>query len=89
MTTKRNSFVEKWKNLPWLSFNQDLFRLQHRVYKATQKGDYYRVKKLHNLILGSAGARYLKVRQVTQLNLGKIIAGTDVIKYKRKKNTSS
>lgn len=81
MPAKEKSYVEKWKNLPWPLYSQDLFRLQHRIYKATQKGDYTRVKRLQSLMLGSKGARYLAVRQVSQLNTGKKTAGIDGISF--------
>lgn len=80
MTTKSTAYVEKWKNLPWSKFDQDLFRLQHRVYKATKEGNDYRVKRLQNLIIGSPCSRYLAVRQVSQLNSGKKTAGVDNIR---------
>jgi RNA-directed DNA polymerase len=76
MPTLRDS-VEIWKNLSWKTFDKQLFRLQHRIYKATKKGDLQQVVKLQSLVLGSACTRYLAVRQVTQLNLGKKTAGSD------------
>nr|AWX53324.1 hypothetical protein [Halochlorococcum sp. NIES-1838] len=76
MTTKQD-FAEKWKGLPWKSFEKNLFRLQHRIYKANQKNDPYLVYRLQCLILGSPCARYLAVRQVSQLNMGKKTAGVD------------
>ena len=79
MTTKQY-FAEKWKRLPWKSFEKNLFRLQHRIYEANRKDDSYTVYRLQCLILGSPCARYLAVRQVTQLNLGQKTAGIDGIK---------
>ena len=78
MTKKRNSvYIEEWKNLPWKEFEKTLFRLQHRLYKASREDDLTKCKKLQSLILGSACSRYLAVRQVTQLNIGKKTAGVD------------
>jgi group II intron reverse transcriptase/maturase len=79
MTTKDFSFVEKWKRLPWSKFDHDLFRLQHRIYEATKSGNNNLVKRLQTLLFNS-NARYLAVRQVTQLNRGKKTAGVDGIK---------
>lgn len=79
MTTKDFSFVEKWEKLPWSKFDHDLFRLQHRIYEATKSGNINLVKRLQTLLLNS-NARYLAVRQVTQLNIGKKTAGSDRIK---------
>ena len=72
-TTKR----ELWKNLSWKKFRRDLFRLQKRVYKAVSIGDKRKAKYLQKLILKSLAARFLAIRQVTQLNAGKKTAGVD------------
>jgi RNA-directed DNA polymerase len=71
--------VESWKNLPWRKFDRELFRLQHRIYKATRRGNIRSIHKLQSLVLGSESSRYLAVRQVTQLNLGKKTPGVDGI----------
>ena len=78
MTSKQN-FAEKWKKLPWKHFEKNLFRLQHRIYKANLKDDVDLVNRLQCLILGSPCARYLAVRQITQSNMGKKTAGVDGI----------
>ena len=68
---------ELWRNLPWEKFRRDLFRLQKRVFKAVSVGDKRKAKYLQKLILKSKAARYLAIRQVTQLNAGKRTAGVD------------
>ena len=68
---------ESWKNLPWKKFRKDLFRLQKRVWKAVRDGDMQKAKSLQKLILRSQAARFLAIRQVTQLNAGKKTAGID------------
>ncbi len=68
---------ESWKNLPWKKFRKDLFRLQKRVWKAVRAGDMRKVRSLQKLILRSVAARFLAIRQVTQLNAGKKTAGID------------
>lgn len=77
MTIKQTVYTEEWKRLPWKEFEKTLFRLQHRLYKASRENDTQKCLKLQSLILGSACSRYLAVRQVTQLNLGKKTAGVD------------
>ena len=74
---KRDVYIEEWKNLPWKEFEKTLFRLQHRLYEASREKDIVKCKKLQSLIIGSACSRYLAVRQVTQLNIGKKTAGVD------------
>ena len=68
---------ESWKSLPWKKFRANLFRLQRRVFKAVLVGDKRKAKSLQKLILKSFAARFLAIRQVTQLNAGKKTAGID------------
>ena len=71
------SYTDEWKGLPWEKFQKNLFRLQHRIYKAAKENDVEKIKKLQTLLVGSKCAKYLAVRQVTQLNTGKRSAGID------------
>ena len=68
---------ESWVNLPWKQFRRDLFRLQKRAYKAVREGDTAKARSLQKLIMRSVVARFLAIRQVTQLNNGKKTAGID------------
>ena len=68
---------ESWKTLPWKKFRRHVFRLQRRIYKAIAEGDYAKAKNLQKLMLRSRAAKYLAIRQVTQLNAGKKTAGID------------
>ncbi len=77
MVRHSDNASELWMNLPWKKFKRDLFRLQKRVYKAVSVGDKRKAKYLQKLILKSKAARYLAIRQVTQLNAGKKTAGVD------------
>ena len=77
MVSHSDNASELWKNLPWKKFRRDLFRLQKRVFKAVSVGDKRKAKYLQKLILKSKAARYLAIRQVTQLNAGKKTAGVD------------
>lgn len=77
MVRHSNNASEFWKNLPWKKFRRDLFRLQKRVWKAVSVGDKRKAKYLQKLILKSKAARFLAIRQVTQLNAGKKTAGVD------------
>jgi RNA-directed DNA polymerase len=68
---------ESWKNLNWKKFRRDLFRLQKRLFKAIEAGNKRKALLLQKLILKSRAARFLAIRQVTQLNTGKKTAGID------------
>jgi RNA-directed DNA polymerase len=68
---------ESWRTLPWKKFRRNLFRLQKRVFKAVLVGDKRKARLLQKLILKSTSARFLAIRQVSQLNAGKKTAGID------------
>jgi RNA-directed DNA polymerase len=47
------------------------FKLQKRIYKASNRGDVKLVRRLQKLLIKSWGARALAVRRVTQEIKGK------------------
>ncbi|HEY9606226.1 MAG TPA: group II intron reverse transcriptase/maturase [Allocoleopsis sp.] len=69
--------IDDWQALPWKKFQKTVFRLQIRIFTARKNGDHKLVRKLQKLLLNSKAAKYLAVRQVTQLNQGKATAGID------------
>lgn len=78
MTDKTiKSYTDEWKKESWKDLQKTLFRLQHRIYKAAKDNDVKRIHKLQTLLVESKCARYLAVRQVTQLNTKKRSAGVD------------
>jgi RNA-directed DNA polymerase len=77
MVRHNSNISELWRKLPWKKFRKDLFRLQKRVYKAVRDGDMRKARSIQKLILKSQAARFLAIRQVTQLNAGKRTAGID------------
>jgi RNA-directed DNA polymerase len=70
----------EWNQLPWRKLEVAVFKLQRRIYKASQAGDVPRVHRLQKLLLKSRAAKRLAVRRVTQDNQGKNTAGVDGIK---------
>jgi RNA-directed DNA polymerase len=70
----------EWVQLPWRKLEVAVFKLQKRIYKASQAGDNRRVHRLQRLLLKSRAAKLLAVRRVTQDNRGKHTAGVDGIK---------
>ena len=66
-----------WQDIPWQKVHRHVFRLQKRIYQATQRGQVRTVHKLQNLLLKSWYARLLAVRRVSQDNRGKHTAGID------------
>jgi RNA-directed DNA polymerase len=69
-----------WQDIPWKKVERHVFRLQKRMYQATQHGEVRTVHKLQNLLIKSWYARLLAVRRVTQDNRGQHTAGIDGVK---------
>jgi RNA-directed DNA polymerase len=76
-TQDRKTLMVAWQDIPWKKVQRHVFRLQKRMYRATQGGDVRAVHKLQNLLSKSWYARLLAVRRVTQDNRGKHTAGID------------
>jgi len=70
---------ETWNKKPWRKLAQHVYRIQKRIYRASQRGDVRTVQKLEKLLMKSNAARLLAVRRVTQGNQGKKTAGIDGI----------
>lgn len=70
----------EWNKLPWRKLEKQVFKLQKRIYRASQRGDVKTVHRLQKLLLKSWSAKCLAVRKVTQDNQGKKTAGVDGIK---------
>jgi RNA-directed DNA polymerase len=71
---------EAWNKLPWRKFEQHVYRIQKRIYRARKPGNTRAVQKLQKLLTKSEAARLLAVRPVTQDNRGKKTAGVDGVK---------
>ena len=70
--------------LPPVTFARKLerkiYKLQKRIYRASQRGDVKTVRRLQKMLMNSWSARALSVRRVTQDNQGKKTAGVDGLK---------
>jgi len=75
--------IEDWTQIPWRKLEQQVYRLQKRIYKASCRGNVKAVHSLQRLLMKSQAARTLAVRRVTQDNQGKKTAGVDGIKSVR------
>lgn len=71
---------ESWNELPWRKLEQHVYRIQKRIYKASQQNNHRKVQKLQKLLSKSRAARLIAVRRVTQDNQGKKTAGVDGVK---------
>jgi len=69
-----------WNTIPWATAERAVFKLQKRIYQASQRGDTHTVHQLQRLLMTSWWACLLAVRRVTQDNQGKKTAGVDGVK---------
>jgi RNA-directed DNA polymerase len=75
-----NKPVYEWNAIPWKRCEKGVFKLQKRIYQASQRGDVKTVRRLQRLLISSTSAKYLATRKVTQDNRGKRTAGIDGVK---------
>src|SRR5499427_1435589 len=78
--TQGPSLMVAWQDIPWKKVHRHVFRLQKRIYRATQRGDVRTAHKLQKLMMKSWYARLLAVRRISQDNWGKRTAGIDGVK---------
>jgi RNA-directed DNA polymerase len=70
----------EWNKVDWRKLERRVFKLQKRIYRASQRGDVKAVRRLQKTLMRSWSAKMLAVRRVTQDNQGKNTAGVDGIK---------
>ena len=70
----------RWQDIDWRTVEIAVFKLQKRIYKASQRGDIKAVHKLQRLLTTSYFGKLWATRRVTQDNQGKKTAGVDGIK---------
>jgi len=70
----------EWNQVNWRKLERKIYKLQKRIYRASQRGDVKTVRRLQKMLMNSWSARALSVRRVTQDNQGKKTAGVDGLK---------
>ena len=70
----------EWQSINWRKLERRVFKLQKRIFKASQRGDVKAFRRLQKTLMKSWSARCLAVRRVTQDNQGKKTAGVDGVK---------
>lgn len=74
----------EWNTVPWPKLEASVFKLQKRIYRASQRGDVKLVRRLQKLLLKSQNGKLLATKRVTQDNQGKKTPGIDgMAKLKR------
>ena len=69
-----------WNTIRWRPVERRVFKLQKRIYQASNRGEAGRVHGLQRLLVSSRSGKLLAVRRVTQDNQGKKTAGIDGVK---------
>jgi RNA-directed DNA polymerase len=75
MSNTLNNQTVEWKDLNWRKLERVTFKLQKRIYQASERGDVKAVRKLQKTLIRSWSAKCIAVRRVTQDNQGKSTAG--------------
>jgi len=70
----------EWHSINWQKLERRMYKLQKRIYQASNRGDVKAVRRLQKTLVNSWSARALAVRRVTQDNRGKKTAGVDGVK---------
>lgn len=71
-----------WNAIDWRKAERLVRNLRQRIFRATQAGDWKKVRSLQKLVLRSQANRELSVRRVTQINQGKHTPGVDKVVVK-------
>jgi RNA-directed DNA polymerase len=66
-----------WETVDWRTHEGNVRRLRQRIFKATQEGDWPRVRNLQKLMLRSRSNTLVSVRQAAQRNAGRMTPGID------------
>src|SRR4028119_2339979 len=78
--TQSQQLMVEWHKIDWRKLERRVYKLQKRIYKASQRGDVKAIRRLQKTLMKSWYARCLSVRRVTQDNAGKKTAGVDGVK---------
>ena len=67
----------QWTGVNWSKVEKTIENLQHRITKATERGEYRKIRDLQRLLNRSLSSRLKSVRIVAQENSGKKTPGID------------
>jgi len=71
-----------WNRVNWRETTRVVRNLRQRIFRASQAGDWAKVRSLQKLMLRSRANTLVSVRRVTQVNRGKNTAGVDTLVVK-------
>jgi len=78
--TQSKQLMVEWRSIDWRKLEKRVYKLQKRIYRASNRGDIKALRKLQKMLMKSWSAKVLAVRRVTQDNQGKKTAGVDGVK---------
>jgi RNA-directed DNA polymerase len=70
-----------WADINWHNVEENVRRLQERIYRATTNKAWRTVKNLQKLLVRATSNKLLAIRRITQENQGKHTAGIDGMVY--------
>ena len=71
-----------WNDINWCRNRKLVRNLRQRIYRASRQADHRKLRSLQRLMLKSRANRELSIRQVTQINKGRLTAGVDKLVVK-------
>ena len=78
--TQSQQLMVEWRSIDWRKLEKRVYKLQKRIYQASNRGDIKALRKLQKILIKSWSAIAIAVRRVTQDNQGKKTAGLDGVK---------
>src|SRR5215212_3042625 len=66
-----------WADINWPGVERTVRRLQERIYRATEREEWHKVKQLQKLLVRATSTKLLAIGRVTQENRRKRTAGVD------------
>jgi RNA-directed DNA polymerase len=71
-----------WNAVDWRRAQEQVNNLRQRIFRASEEGNYRKVRNLQKLMLRSRSNALLAVRRVSQVNRGKDTPGVDMLVVK-------
>jgi len=70
---------EQWRKVPWIKFDNQIRKIQERIYDASVRNDLKSVRTLQKVLVGQTSAKFIAVKRISKDNQGKRTAGVDGI----------
>ena len=71
----------RWEWIHWHNVERNVRRLQERIYRATERQEWQKVRSLQKLLVRATSNKLLAIRRVTQENQGRHTPGVDGVVY--------